>query len=80
MGEAVAAGFGVGLAFASEVGRDPRLIAIPIHGADLAVAEYAICLAERRRLGPVAQFLETARWLAQRNGWLAGAGPVELKK
>jgi aminoethylphosphonate catabolism LysR family transcriptional regulator len=77
VGEAVAAGFGVGLAFASEVGRDPRLVAIPIHGADLAVAEYVVCLAERRRLGPVAQFLETARWLAQRNGWLADVAKAE---
>jgi DNA-binding transcriptional LysR family regulator len=74
VGEAVAAGFGVGLAFASEVGRDPRLIAVPIHGADLAVAEYAICLASRRSLTPVAKFLETARRLAQRNGWMWDSG------
>lgn len=78
VGEAVAAGFGVGLAFASEVGRDPRLVAVRIHGADVAVAEYAICLAERRSLGSVAKFLETARQLAVRNGWLSdrtGPGP-----
>jgi DNA-binding transcriptional LysR family regulator len=71
VGEAVAAGFGVGLAFASEVGRDPRLVAVRIHDADVAVAEYAICLAERRSLGSVAKFLETARQLAVRNGWLS---------
>ncbi len=68
--EAVAAGFGVGLAFASEVGRDPRLVAIRIQDADVAVAEYAICLLERRSLGSVAKFLETAHQLAIRNGWL----------
>lgn len=70
VGEAVAAGFGVGLAFASEVGRDPRLRAVPIQGADLAVAEYAICLSERRGLAPIARFLETARRIAIRSGWL----------
>lgn len=68
--EAVAAGFGIGLAFASEVGRDPRLVAIQIYGADVAVAEYAICLAERHNLGTVARFLETAHRLAIRYGWL----------
>ncbi len=78
VGEAVAAGFGVGLAFATEVGRDPRLVAVRIHDADVAVAEYAICLSERRSLGSVAKFLETARQLAVRNGWLsdrAASGP-----
>ncbi len=74
VGEAVAAGFGVGLAFASEVGRDPRLVSVRIHGADVAVAEYAICLSERRSLGSVARFLETARRLAIRNGWLSDHG------
>jgi len=70
VGEAVAAGFGVGLAFASEVGQDPRLTAVRIIGADVAVAEYAICLSERRSVGPVAKFIETARRLAVQNGWL----------
>ncbi len=55
---------------ASEVGRDPRLVALRILGADVAVAEYAICLSERRNLGSVAKFFETARQLAIRNGWL----------
>lgn len=67
--EAVAAGFGIGLAFASEVGRDPRLVAVRIQDADVDVAEYAICLSERRSIGTVAKFLETARGLAIRNGW-----------
>lgn len=68
--EAVAAGFGIGLAFASEVGRDPRLVAVRIQHADIAVAEYAICLAERRSIGTVAKFLEAAHRVAIRNGWL----------
>jgi aminoethylphosphonate catabolism LysR family transcriptional regulator len=68
--EAVAAGFGIGLAFASEVGRDPRMVPIPIWGADVGVNEYAICLAERRSLGSIARFLEAARSLALRNRWL----------
>ena len=73
MAEAVAAGFGIGLAFESEVGRDPRLAAVRIQDADVAVAEYAICKSERRSLGSVAKFLETANRLAVRNGWLANA-------
>ncbi len=68
--EAVAAGFGIGLAFASEVGRDTRMTAIPIQGADMSVGEYAICLSERRSLGSIARFLETARLLAHRRRWL----------
>jgi LysR family transcriptional regulator, low CO2-responsive transcriptional regulator len=62
--EAVAAGFGVGVVFASEAGNDARLKAITIADQDIAVAEYAICRAERRRLGLVARFLETAHRLA----------------
>jgi DNA-binding transcriptional LysR family regulator len=71
VGEAVAAGFGVGVIFASEVGRDPRLKAVAIVGADVSVAEFAICRAERRGLGFVGKFLDTARQLALSNGWLA---------
>lgn len=70
VGEAVAAGFGVGVVFASEAARDPRLVAVPIAGADFAVAEYAICLAERRNLGVVAQFLEAARSASRERNWL----------
>ena len=69
--EAVAAGFGAGVVFASEAGDDRRLVPIEIRGADLAVWEYVICRAERRKLGLVGRFIETANRLAQANNWLA---------
>jgi LysR family transcriptional regulator, low CO2-responsive transcriptional regulator len=68
--EAVAAEFGVGLVFASEVGNDPRLTALSLAEADVGVAEYAICRVERRRLGLIARFFETAHRLASNCGWL----------
>lgn len=68
--EAVAAGFGLGVVFASEAGGDPRLAEIAITGADLAVGEYAVCLSERRNLGLVGRFLEAARAHALDHGWL----------
>lgn len=70
--EAVAAGIGYGLAFASEIGQDPRLRALGIADADVSVAEFAICRAERRGAGRVARFLEAAGRLAADSGWLAG--------
>lgn len=72
--EAVAAGFGVGVVFASEAGNDARLKAVPIADQEVAVAEYAICRAERHRLGLVARFIETAHRLAVARGWLADSG------
>jgi DNA-binding transcriptional LysR family regulator len=72
--EAVAAGFGVGVVFASEAGNDPRIKATAIADQDVAVSEYAICRAERRRLGLVGRFLETAHRLATVRGWLANSG------
>ncbi|HVY42764.1 MAG TPA: LysR substrate-binding domain-containing protein [Hyphomicrobiaceae bacterium] len=72
--EAVAAGFGVGVIFASEAGNDARLKAVPIADQEVAVAEYAICRAERHRLGLVARFIETAHRLAMARGWLADSG------
>ncbi len=68
--EAVAAGFGTGVVFASEAGGDPRLTTLTIQGADLAVAEYAICRAERRRVQLIAQFFDAAARLAAQNSWL----------
>ncbi|MBM3619878.1 MAG: LysR family transcriptional regulator [Alphaproteobacteria bacterium] len=58
--EAVAAGFGIGVVFESEFGADSRFRALDIAGADMAVGEFAVCLAERRRLDPVRQFFEVA--------------------
>jgi aminoethylphosphonate catabolism LysR family transcriptional regulator len=64
--EAVAAGFGIGVVFASEFGRDARFRALEVGDADLGVAEYVICLQERRRLALVRAFLEVAEALAAR--------------
>jgi DNA-binding transcriptional LysR family regulator len=75
--EVVAAGFGVGVVFASEMGKDARISALAITDVDVSVAEYAICRVERRSLGLVASFLDTAQQLALRNGWLAEPGRLE---
>lgn len=71
--EAVAAGFGIGIVFASEVGRDPRLRPLPIADAELGVAEYVICRAERRGLRLIARFLEAAQRVASAMRWLDNA-------
>lgn len=73
--EAVAAGFGYGLVFASEAGPDTRLAAIEIADADVSVAEFAICRSERRRLGLIARFLDMAGRYADESGWLNRAAP-----
>jgi len=62
--EAVAAGFGVGAVFASELGEDRRFRRITITDQDLAVAEYAVCLQERRRVALVRAFMDEATRLA----------------
>jgi aminoethylphosphonate catabolism LysR family transcriptional regulator len=56
--EAVAAGFGIGIIFDSEFGQDPACRKLAVSGADLSVAEYVICLEERRRLPLVRSFLD----------------------
>lgn len=58
--EAVAAGFGVGIVFESEFGVDPRFRALRVADADLGVAEYAACLAERRGTALVRAFFDIA--------------------
>ena len=62
--EAVAAGFGIGAVFESELGDDRRFRAIAVADADLAVAEYAVCLQERRRVALVRAFMDEALRLA----------------
>jgi LysR family transcriptional regulator, low CO2-responsive transcriptional regulator len=62
--EAVAAGFGIGAVFASELGDDRRFRSIVVGDADLAVAEYAVCLQERRRVALVRAFMDEAQRLA----------------
>jgi len=58
--EAVAAGFGVGAVFASELGEDRRFRRIDVADSDLLVAEYAVCLQERRRVALVRAFMDEA--------------------
>ena len=58
--EAVAAGFGVGAIFASELGEDRRFRPIVVGDADLSVAEYAVSLQERHRPALVRAFMEEA--------------------
>jgi aminoethylphosphonate catabolism LysR family transcriptional regulator len=48
VGEAVAAGLGIGAVFASEFGHDPRLHLLTLRGTRLEAQEFAACLAERR--------------------------------
>jgi aminoethylphosphonate catabolism LysR family transcriptional regulator len=59
--EAVAAGFGLGTVFDSELGQDPTIQALDVRDADLTVGEYVVCLEERRRIPLVRGFLETAQ-------------------
>ena len=58
--EAVAAGFGIGVVFESEFRPGDRFHRIQVAGADLAVAEYVVCLEERRGLALVRAFLDAA--------------------
>jgi len=55
--EAVLAGFGVGVVFESELPDQPGLARVAVADADLGVAEYVVCLEERRRLPLVRAFL-----------------------
>jgi DNA-binding transcriptional LysR family regulator len=56
--EAVAAGFGIGVIFDSEFGEDRACRKLAVSGAVFSVAEYVICLEERRRLPLVRGFLD----------------------
>jgi DNA-binding transcriptional LysR family regulator len=56
--EAVAAGFGIGVIFDSEFGADPAFHRLAVSGTDLSVAEYVVCLEERRRIPLVRGFLD----------------------
>ncbi len=53
--EAVLAGFGIGVVFASE--SDPSIHTIDIEGTDLTVGEDVLCLEEHRRLPLIRAFL-----------------------
>jgi aminoethylphosphonate catabolism LysR family transcriptional regulator len=56
--EAVAAGFGVGIVAENELVADSRLRALPVSNAELAHAEYVVCLQEMRSLRVNGAFLE----------------------
>ena len=59
--EAVAAGFGVGIVAENELMSDSRLRALPVNNAELAHAEYVVCLREMRALRVNDAFLEMIR-------------------
>jgi len=59
--EAVLAGFGLGVVFASERGGDAAIHTLEVDGVDLTVAEYVVCREEHRRLPLVRAFLAAAR-------------------
>jgi aminoethylphosphonate catabolism LysR family transcriptional regulator len=56
--EAVAAGFGIGIVAENELLADSRLRALPVNDAELAHAEYVVCLQEMRSLRVNDAFLE----------------------
>jgi len=62
--EAVAAGFGIGAVFESELGEDRRFRPVLVTDTDLNVAEYAVCLQERRRVALVRAFMDEATRIA----------------
>lgn len=59
--EAVLAGFGIGVVFASERGSESGIHTLEVDGVDLTVAEYVICLEEHRRLPLVRAFFAAVR-------------------
>src|SRR5262245_293056 len=62
--ETVAAGFGIGAVFESELGDDRRFRPVLVTDTNLNVAEYAVCLQERRRVALVRAFMDEATRLA----------------
>ena len=59
--EAVAAGLGIGVVSAAELGADDRLKAINISDVNLEAQEYVVCLKERRNVRTVQAFFDLAR-------------------
>jgi aminoethylphosphonate catabolism LysR family transcriptional regulator len=59
--EAVAAGLGVGIVAATELGHDDRIAPVEISDARLDTVEYLVCLEERRNLRIVRSFFEAVR-------------------
>lgn len=73
--ETVAAGFGLGAVFESEFRPERRFHAAVVVDADLAVAEYAVCLAARRGTAPIGAFMDRAQSLRSRLSASRGPEP-----
>lgn len=58
--EAVAAGFGVGIAFDRELAQDSRFARLAVSDAALDVGEYVVCLVGRRHFAGIRTFFEIA--------------------
>ena len=56
--EAVAAGLGIGVVFASEFGNDARLHALRLRDVEIEATEYAACLTERQPVRAVRAFFD----------------------
>jgi LysR family transcriptional regulator, low CO2-responsive transcriptional regulator len=74
--ETVAAGFGIGVIFESELGGDPAFRPVIVSDADLGVAEYAACLENRRRLANIKGFLDVVQTLVNQDQERHGRGPT----
>ncbi len=72
--ETVAAGFGIGVIFESELGGDPAFSPVIVRDADLGVAEYVACLENRRRLANIKGFLDIVQDLVSQD--LASDGSI----
>jgi LysR family transcriptional regulator, low CO2-responsive transcriptional regulator len=70
--ETVAAGFGIGVIFESELGGDPAFCPVIVTDADLGVAEYVACLENRRRLANIRGFLDVVQNLVAHDRTLTG--------
>lgn len=66
--ETVAAGFGIGVVFASEFRTEPRFRAVEFADAALTVGEYAVCLAARRHVALIGAFMDVAGGPVRRRG------------
>lgn len=71
--EAIAAGLGVGIVFASEAVNDPRLRSVKLLNVDVSVSEFVICRRERKHVSLIKRFLETALQVSISKGWLTSA-------
>ena len=79
--EAIAAGLGVGIVFASEAVNDPRLRSVKLADVDVSVSEFVICRQERKHVSLISRFLETAIQVSVANGWLTSknTGPLGVR-